>query len=254
MITVVVPVFNEQDNISLLLHEIYQASQSLPISEIIYVDDNSNDGTLDILKSQAADYAALRIIHHYSNAGQSASLWTGVKAASNDIIVTLDGDGQNDPADIRQLFDVYEKHKHSPANFMVAGKRIRRNDSWIKRLSSRTANYIRFCILRDQTLDTGCSLKLFSRADYLNLPYFDHMHRFLPALMMRDGVSILQVRVSHRPRLTGISKYGTIDRLFAGIYDLLGVLWLQKRRRREFNSDEIYDPDIATDLKAIEHV
>lgn len=229
MITVVVPVLNEEENIPVLVREIVQAAKTLPISEIIYVDDGSTDRSFQTLQMLKTDHAALRVIRHSKRSGQSAALWTGIKAAGNDLIVTMDGDGQNDPADIRILFDLYKKHEKEFPKIMVAGERKKRNDNWIRRVSSRLANRIRSGLLKDQTRDTGCSLKLFRRKDYLALPYFDHMHRFLPALMLRDHVRLLHAPVSHRPRIRGTSKYGTLDRLAVGISDLWGVWWLMKR-------------------------
>jgi len=229
VISVVIPILNEAENIAPLLEEIAQASKSVPISEIIYIDDGSTDNSLAILQSLKSKYAALRVIRHDKRCGQSAGLWTGIKAAGNDLIVTMDGDGQNNPADIITLFTMYKDYEEDFHSLMIAGERKKRNDVWIKRISSRFANRLRSSLLRDHTRDTGCSLKLFRRKDYLALPYFDHMHRFLPALMMRDNVKIIHVPVSHRPRTRGISKYGTLDRLAVGISDLWGVWWLLKR-------------------------
>ena len=243
MMTVVVPIFNEQDNIKPLLKEIAEVAKSLPISEIIYVDDASTDSTYEVLKNLRHEYPMLRILKHIDNAGQSAALWTGIKNASNDTIITLDGDGQNDPADIRILYDSYTSYKNKMPKIMVMGERIKRKDTWVKRKSSKLANGVRAWLLKDYTKDTGCSLKLFKRKDYLNLPYFDHMHRYLPALMMRDGARIMHVGVSHRPRVTGVSKYGTWDRLSAALSDLWGVYWLMKRGRREFDATEEFEPE-----------
>ncbi len=239
MITVVVPVYNEEGNLEPLLREIAATATKVPISEIIYVDDASTDGTLQVLKSLKGEFPMLRILRHKRQSGQSAGLWTGIKAASYDLVVTLDGDGQNDPADIELLYAAYQQNTGKDASaIMVLGERKERNDTLIRRLSSRLANGIRAKILNDQTKDTGCSLKLFSRQDYLNLPYFDHMHRFLPALMLRDGVKLIHVGVSHRPRVHGQSKYGTLDRALVGISDIRGVLWLTKRARR---AHEVYE-------------
>lgn len=232
MITVVVPVYNEKENIKPLNSQILDATKDLPVTEVIYVDDSSTDGSWDVLKELRRLHPVLRIVRHQKNFGQSAALWTGIKAAGNELIVTLDGDGQNPPEDIKVLWDAYKRNSKDSPGLMVAGERIRRNDNWVRRLSSRVANGIRSGLLQDQTRDTGCSLKLFRRSDYLNLPYFDHMHRFLPALMLRDGVKLIHAPVSHRPRVHGQSKYGTLDRALVGITDLLGVLWLQKRARR----------------------
>lgn len=237
MICVVVPVFNERENIGPLLEELSVAAESLPISEIIYVDDNSDDDSFAVLKKLRKKYPLLRILKHKVRAGQSAALWTGIRASGNDIIVTIDGDGQNDPGDIKLLYETYERFKEKTPKLMVLGERKERHDSWIRRFSSRFANGIRSYFLHDQTKDTGCSLKLFRRRDYLNLPYFDHMHRYLPALMMRDNVGLVHVPVSHRPRVHGKSKYGTLDRALQGISDILGVLWLKKRAgRQDFES------------------
>ena len=240
MITVVVPVFNEKSNIYRLLDEISEAADALPISEIIYVDDGSVDGSFELLKEVRKDYPMLRILKHKIRCGQSAALWTGVKAAGNDLIVTMDGDGQNNPRDIKTLYEAYLKHKPSKSRIMVLGEREKRRDNLVRRLSSRIANGVRAGLLKDQTKDTGCSLKLFSRKDYLNLPYFDHMHRFLPALMMGEGVALVHVPVSHRPRLHGQSKYGTFGRAVEGVSDILGVLWLRSRARRA-RLDDVYE-------------
>ena len=229
MISVVVPVLNEEDNIAPLLSEIDAASRAAPISEIIFVDDGSTDSTPSALKSLKDQYPALRVIRHTRRCGQSASLWTGIKAASNDLVVTMDGDGQNDPADIKLLYEQYLLNTKITPQFMILGERKKRNDSFARRIASRLANKIRASLLRDGTKDTGCSLKLFRRKDYINLPYFDHMHRFLPALMIRDNIQLVHVPVSHRPRHSGVSKYGNFSRALVGITDLFGVWWLQKR-------------------------
>ena len=229
MISVVVPVLNEEDNIASLLQDIEQASKTTPISEIIYVDDGSTDKTYSILRSLRAAYPALRVIRHDCRCGQSASLWTGIKAASNELVVTLDGDGQNDPADIKLLYNKYRENEHITPRLMISGERKKRNDSLMRRIASRSANRIRSALLKDMTKDTGCSLKLFQRKDYINLPYFDHMHRFLPALMLRDRVQLIHVPVSHRARQHGVSKYNNFGRALVGVSDLLGVWWLQSR-------------------------
>ncbi|QQG36868.1 MAG: glycosyltransferase family 2 protein [Micavibrio aeruginosavorus] len=228
MISVVVPVLNEESNIEPLVREI--VAVDAPVSEIIYVDDGSTDGTVQVLRSLRRQYPLLRVIRHSARSGQSSALWTGIKAAGNDLIVTLDGDGQNDPADIALVYKTYkdEESRHNK-RVMVAGQRLKRQDSLTKRLSSRFANKLRSFVLADKTRDTGCSLKLFRRHDYLALPYFNHMHRYIPALMIREGVRVAHVDVSHRPRAAGISKYGTLDRALVGISDLMGVRWLQVR-------------------------
>ncbi len=229
MISVIVPVLNEEENIAGLIEEISRAAESTPISEIIYVDDGSTDGTYEVLRSLKSKYSALRILRHDRRCGQSAALWAGVKAASNNLIATLDGDGQNDPADIARLYDLYERSKNHREKLMIVGERKKRNDSISRRLASRFANRLRSALLKDRTKDTGCSLKMFRRKDYINLPYFNHMHRFLPALMIREGVHLVHVDVSHRPRQHGVSKYGNFSRALVGVSDLLGVWWLQKR-------------------------
>lgn len=232
MISVVVPVLNEEENIKPLVDEISAAFVSgAPVKEIIYVDDGSTDGTLKILKTLQKNNPPLRIIHHDRPCGQSEALWSGVKAANSELIVTLDGDGQNNPKDIILLYNAYQANIAKSTKVMVAGQRAKRNDDWIRRVSSRIANGIRANFLKDGTRDTGCSLKLFRREDYINLPYFRHMHRFLPALMIREGVRVIHVDVSHRARRHGVSKYGTLDRLLVALADLQGVRWLQKRSR-----------------------
>jgi len=235
MISVVVPVLNEEDNIEPLIREIAAVSKDVPCSEILYVDDGSTDRTIEILKSLRDQYPSLRVIQHDRRSGQSAALWTGVKAASNDIVVTMDGDGQNNPADIARLYAAFTQNVKNIPALMVVGERMKRNDNWVRRISSRLANRIRSSILRDNTKDTGCSLKMFRRRDYLNLPYFNHMHRYLPALMMRDKVQVIHIGVGHRPREHGVSKYGTLDRLLVGITDLWGVWWLLKRPHAQPN-------------------
>lgn len=229
MISVVVPVLNEKENIAGLVEEIAEAAKTVPISEIIYVDDGSTDGTVDTLLSLREKYPALRVLRHDRRCGQSAALWTGIKASGNSLIATLDGDGQNDPADIRILYKLYEQTKQFREAVMVVGERRKRNDSVSRRIASRFANGVRSRILKDQTKDTGCSLKLFRRKDYMELPYFNHMHRFLPALMMRGGAHLVHVDVSHRARLHGVSKYSNFRRAVVGISDLFGVWWLQQR-------------------------
>lgn len=231
MITVVIPVKNEADNIAPLLGELGVLSETIPLDEILYVDDGSTDETHQILDSLRVKYPALRIVTHDKSAGQSAALWTGIQAASNDLVATIDGDMQNDPADIAKLYAYYQDHAGTEGPLMVMGQRMKRRDTVIRRLSSRIANGVRSSMLHDATRDTGCSLKLFRRSDYLALPYFDHMHRFLPALMNRQGINVRHIDVVHRPRVRGTSKYGMWDRLWVGISDLFGVMWLQRRSR-----------------------
>jgi glycosyltransferase involved in cell wall biosynthesis len=229
MLSVVVPVKNEADNIAPLVAEFAALKERTPIGEVIYVDDGSTDNTRDKVKNLQDKYPFLRIISHNRTAGQSAALWTGVKAAANGLVATIDGDGQNDPADIERLYSLYVEHSQSNGPLMVMGQRVGREDNFIRRMSSRIANSVRSSLLRDRTRDTGCSLKLFRRTDYLHLPFFTNMHRFLPALMNRQRVTVMHIDVAHRPRLRGSSKYGMWNRLWVGIADLLGVMWLQRR-------------------------
>ncbi len=227
-ISVVVPVHNEVDNIEPLIKKILAALQGLGASEILYVDDCSRDGTPEKLVNLKRQNDVLRVLTHQKQSGQSAAIRSGIKAARGTLIITLDGDGQNDPADIPKLLNAYRDHAR--ANVMICGHRARRQDSLTKKVSSQIANGIRARLLGDSTPDTGCGLKVFRRDDFLDLPSFDHMHRFLPALMLRNGGEVVSVEVSHRPRERGKSKYGTFDRLWVGITDLVGVMWLKRRK------------------------
>lgn len=230
LLTVVVPVRNEAANIRPLIEEITSALPHVA-HEIVYVDDGSTDATLAELQAMQLELPTLTVRRHRASCGQSVAIVTGVKAATGLWIATLDGDGQNDPADIPALLAQAEADDGmSPVLF--AGHRTTRRDTRIKRISSRVANKVRSTLLGDATPDTGCGLKLFRRAVFLELPHFDHMHRFLPALFIRAGGRVCSVPVNHRPRLRGQSKYGTLDRLAVGIVDLAGVAWLQRRWRR----------------------
>lgn len=230
-ISVVVPVLNEQDNLDSLIREIRAALAGREPFEIVYVDDGSTDETPARLEAIQRSGAPLRIVRHARCCGQSASLATGIRAATGATVITLDGDGQNDPADIPALLRRFEEEqRQTSADFLlVTGHRSNRKDTWIKRASSRIANAVRARLLRDATADTGCGLKVFTRAAFMDMPRFDHMHRFLPALMLRRGGRVVSVAVNHRPRAKGRSKYGTFDRLAVGIVDLLGVMWLMRR-------------------------
>ncbi len=228
-LSVVVPVHNEVENIEPLIAEIMATLEGVERYEIIYINDCSRDSTLERLTSLDQKFKVLRVLTHQKRSGQSAAIRTGVKAARGDLIATLDGDGQNDPEDIPKLLKAYREQAVADARILIAGFRARRQDSFIKRLSSKIANGIRSSLLGDATPDTGCGLKIFRREDFLDLPGFDHMHRFLPALMIRNGGQVISVEVSHRPREHGKSKYGTLDRLWVGIMDLIGVLWLKRR-------------------------
>ncbi|MCL6619537.1 glycosyltransferase family 2 protein [Thermomonas hydrothermalis] len=229
-LSVVVPVHNEEDNVAPLVDEILRALRGRIDFEIVYVDDASRDGTLARLRQLQAVTPELRVIRHLTNAGQSTAVRNGVKAARAPWIATLDGDGQNDPADIPNLL---AQRDRAPADVkLFAGWRVNRQDSGSKRWASKFANAIRSRLLRDATPDTGCGIKLFEREAFLELPYFDHMHRYLPALMQRAGWQTVSVPVNHRPRSAGVSKYTNLGRALVGIRDLLGVSWLIARSRR----------------------
>jgi len=228
-ISAVVPVKNEADNILPLVTEIDAALSEIGAPyEIVYVNDGSDDETPQRLKDAQVAFPALRIVTHSNSCGQSRAVATGVRYARGRMIVTLDGDGQNVPADIPGMWAKLE----GADDLMVAGRRMKRRDVWIKRVSSRWANRIRARLLQDDTPDTGCGLKLFPRHAFLELPYFNHMHRFLPALMQRHGYRVTNHDVQHRFRAHGTSKYGTLDRLAVSIFDIFGVMWLQRRMSR----------------------
>ena len=229
-LSVVVPVFNERDNVPTLVDEIVNALRGRIAFEIVYVDDHSRDDTLAVLTSLLARVPELRVLRHVTQSGQSTAVRNGVKAARGGWIATLDGDGQNDPADIPKLLDA--RAAADAATKLFAGWRVQRRDTGSKRLASKLANAIRSRMLRDATPDTGCGIKLFEREAFLDLPYFDHMHRYLPALMQRSGWKTLSVPVNHRPRSTGVSKYNNLQRALVGIADLRGVAWLIRRAKR----------------------
>lgn len=236
-LSVVIPVKNEAGNIAPLVAEIDAALGGAGIDyEIVYVDDGSDDATAAELAQQRAANPRLRVVTHAHSCGQSAAVRSGVRAARAAWIATLDGDGQNDPGDLPALWQVArgyvaEAGPGAPP-LLIAGHRARRQDSWSKRRASKIANAIRRALLHDDTPDTGCGLKLFPRALFLDLPYFDHMHRFLPALVLREGGVVRSLPVNHRPRERGASKYGVFDRLWVGISDLFGVMWLCRRSAR----------------------
>jgi len=229
-LSVVVPVFNERDNIAPLVHEITAALRGLTAFEIVYVDDHSRDDSLAVLQALKLQVPELRVLQHVQQSGQSTAIRNGVKAARGEWIATLDGDGQNDPADIPKLLEA--RTSADPRVKLFAGWRVNRQDSGSKRWASKWANAIRSSMLKDATPDTGCGIKLFEREAFLDLPYFDHMHRYLPALMQRAGWQTVSVPVNHRHRTAGVSKYNNLNRALVGIRDLRGVAWLIARSKR----------------------
>lgn len=229
VISIVVPVRNETGNVAELIGEIVAACAPLGAFEIIYVNDGSTDSTPAELAALQQRLSNLRVLNHAKSCGQSAAVRTGVRAARAPVVCTLDGDGQNNPAFIPQMFETLSAGGAEIG--MVQGQRVGRKDTGFKRFQSRFANKVRGAILQDGTRDTGCGLKCFKRDVYLALPYFDALHRFMPALVKREGYSIGHVDVIDRPRHTGVSNYGFFDRLWVGIVDLAGVRWLIKRRK-----------------------
>jgi len=229
-LSVVIPVRNEAPNVAPLVEEIRAALDGRVDYEIVYVDDGSGDDTAGELRRLTRDFARLRIIRHRRSAGQSMAIRSGVKAARGPWIATLDGDGQNDPADIMRLWEIARAAPPIPP-VLIAGHRHKRRDSRVKRWASRAANAIRRGLLGDGTPDTGCGLKIVRRDLFLDLPCFDHMHRFLPALVLRAGGTVISVPVNHRPRERGRSNYGVLDRAWVGVVDLLGMMWLIRRAK-----------------------
>jgi len=229
-VCVVVPVRNEEGNVEPLITEIERALAPEGAFEIIYVNDGSTDGTGAELLRLAGSRPWLRQIQHMVSCGQSAAVRSGVRAARAPVIITLDGDGQNDPAFMPAFLAALRRA--GPHCGLVQGQRVGRKDTPFKRWQSRIANRVRASVLNDGTRDTGCGFKCFPRDAYLALPYFDALHRFMPALVRREGLGIAYVDVIDRPRLTGFSNYGFFDRLWVGILDLVGVRWLIKRRKR----------------------
>jgi dolichol-phosphate mannosyltransferase len=226
-ISVVIPVCNEAENVLALAREIQAALAAQRPFEIIFVDDGSTDATAQAVRAaRAAGMPEIRLLQHSRRAGQSAAVHTGVEAARAEWIATLDGDGQNDPADIPTLLAALARDEQLR---LIMGNRTARKDTWLRRISSRVANGVRGRMLRDGTPDTGCGIKIMHRETFLGLPYFNHMHRFLPALFQRAGARVVSVPVRHRPRLHGRSKYGVNNRLWVGIVDLFGVRWLVRR-------------------------
>jgi dolichol-phosphate mannosyltransferase len=233
--SVVVPVFDEGGAAPALVREIAAAFGDRNY-EMVFVNDASRDNTLQLLTDLKAEIPQLRVLAHAKNSGQSRSVRSGILAARAPIIVTMDGDGQNDPADAPRLA---ERLKASPETLaMIGGERVKRQDSEAKRFASKFGNGVRNWLLKDGAKDTGCGLKAFRRDAFLRLPYFDHIHRYLPALMIREGYEIAFEPVNHRHRETGVSKYTNFGRLKASVSDLLGVMWLQSRSRLPGSVDE----------------
>ena len=232
-LSVVVPVHNERENIAPLVCEIVAALSNVVPFEIIYVDDGSSDGTGDALQHAALHTPMLRVLRHDQRAGQSTAIRSGVLAARGKWIATLDGDGQNDPADIPALLReaCSLAAQRGDDCVLIAGWRTTRRDSTCTRWQSQVANRVRARLLNDGTPDTGCGLKIYARSIFVSLPYFDHMHRFMPALVRREGGEVLSVPVNHRARLRGQSHYGLMNRLWTGLVDVTGVMWLSRRVR-----------------------
>ena len=236
-LSVVIPVRNEAPNIAPLVAEIRAALDGVCDYEIVYVDDGSTDESVAVLRRLAGELPALRLVRHRARCGQSAAIRTGVKAARGQWIATLDGDGQNDPADGPALVDALLAGP--PDLALVGGERVNRQDSRAKKLASRIGNGVRRRLLRDTANDTGCGLKAFRRDAFLRLPYFDHIHRYLPALMAREGYRTAFLPVNHRHRTTGRSKYTNLGRLWVSLSDLAGVMWLQARARNPAGVEEV---------------
>lgn len=226
-LSVVVPVYNEAGQVAQLVKEICTALRGVVEFEIVCVDDCSTDDTFHALRALKRQLPELRVVRHRTNSGQSAAIHTGVKSAFGTWIATLDGDGQNDPADIPKL--LAKRDATSTDVKMIAGWRVERKDTGSKRWASITANVIRKRALRDATPDTGCGTKLFERRAFLELPFFDHMHRYLPALLQRAGWKTVSMPVNHRMRASGTSNYDNLQRALVGSVDVLGVAWLIRR-------------------------
>jgi dolichol-phosphate mannosyltransferase len=226
--SVVVPVCNEAENVEPLVREIH-AAMSPRAYEMIFIDDGSTDDTAALLGRLKAEFPTLRVLRHSFRSGQSAAVASGVRAARAPWVATLDGDGQNDPADIPKLIAAREQPGNEPVKLVMGNRKASRQDTAFRKLQSSIANGVRSALLGDGTPDTGCGIKLFSREVFLELPRFDHMHRFLPALFLRQGARVISVPVGHRARMRGTSKYGMLNRLWVGIVDIFGVMWLRRR-------------------------
>lgn len=229
-ISVIVPVHNESGAIINLIEEIRSALEGYQF-EIIVIDDKSKDDTLSILENYKPNCPQLRVLAHEKNAGQSRAIYTGVKSANGPIIGTLDGDGQNDPADLPKLLRHLNRNDAPKTIAMVQGMRLKRQDTKAKKIASKVANAVRQALLHDGAIDSGCGIKVVKRDVFLSLPYFDHMHRYMAALINHAGLLTEFVEVNHRARETGASKYTNIGRLIAALSDLIGVMWLATRRK-----------------------
>ena len=236
-ISVVVPVKNESGNITVLIQEIDKALKKLNY-EIIYVNDGSNDNTQNDLINILKINKRLRVINHKTSQGQSAALRSGIYASRSTLIATLDGDGQNDPSDLPGMISLIRNQKKPLV--LIGGVRVNRQDSKSRLWASTFAKFCRSTLLKDIHSDSGCGIKVFHKELYIRLPYFDHMHRFLSALAIREGANVLEYKVNHRERTEGISKYTNFGRLLVGISDILGVMWLRKRTPKDVTSEEIY--------------
>ena len=236
-ISVVVPVKNESGNVTNLIQEIDKALKKLNY-EIIYVNDGSSDNTQNELNNTLKINKRLRVINHKTSQGQSAALRTGVYASRSILIATLDGDGQNNPSDLPGMISLIKNQKKQFT--LIGGVRVNRKDSKSRLWASSFAKFCRFAMLKDTHSDSGCGIKVFHKELYIRLPYFDHMHRFLSALALREGANVLEYKVNHRERTEGISKYTNFGRLLVGISDILGVMWLRKRTPKDDTSEEIY--------------
>lgn len=230
LLSVVIPMRNEAPNVLPLVQEIAAVLEGVPF-EVVCVDDGSADDTA-VRLAEAMESLPVVALRHGASCGQSAAIVSGVLAARAPWIATLDGDGQNDPADIPRLWARARAEAAAGVPVLVAGHRVTRRDSGVKRVTSRMANAVRAKLLGDATPDTGCGLKVFPRSLFLDLPRFDHMHRYLPALVLRHGGRVVSEAVNHRPRLRGRSNYGTLDRLLVSVSDMIGVIWLQRRWKR----------------------
>jgi dolichol-phosphate mannosyltransferase len=231
-LSVVIPLHNEEGALAALVQGIVATLSATYCFEILLVDDGSQDGTRALALALAAEDQRIRVIAHAVAAGQSGAVQSGVLAARAPVIATLDGDGQNPPENLLALVAPLMAADRPARLALVAGQRVGRQDSWSKKLASRAANGLRAFVLKDGTRDTGCGLKAFDRAAYLALPFFNHQHRYLPALFARDGWAVAHVDVSHAPRLSGVSNYTNLQRALVGAVDLLGVAWLIARRKR----------------------